>query len=155
MKSKYNNKPECTIFNVDYRFIDQIRRSILTRFKKRFSHKRNGNVMLSSVARYMRMRMKILGGQRICEHKLRVSNLKLLKRANNHNKLDAYESIFLYKYRKRKLINDERQKLGNIQSPRFQVGLIDRRNHSRLFKQFLKFVGLKIDTYSVSEVYCH
>jgi hypothetical protein len=45
----------------------------------------------------------------------------MLKNVSNEHKLDAYESIFLYKNRKRQLMNDDRQKLGNIQSPLFKL----------------------------------
>jgi hypothetical protein len=97
--------------NCDYRYIGQTRRSIFTRFKE--------HVMLSSVAKHMKM--KLNGSRRICEHKFDLTNLKMLKCVNNQRKLDAYESILLYKNRKRKLMNDDTQKLGNIQSTLFKL----------------------------------
>jgi hypothetical protein len=39
-------------------------------------------------------------------------------------KLDAYESIFLFKNKKKRMMNDEQQALGNIQSPLFKLHTI-------------------------------
>jgi hypothetical protein len=110
---------QCGTRNCNYKYIGQTRRSILTRYKEHFSHSNNNHVQLSSVAKHMKL--KINGGRRICEHKFDLTNLKLLKCVNNHYKLDAYESIYLFKNRKRQLMNDEMQKFGNIQSPLFKL----------------------------------
>jgi hypothetical protein len=44
------------------------------------------------------MKMKLNGGRRLCEHNFDLQNLKVVKVAiTNQKKLDAYESILLYK----------------------------------------------------------
>jgi hypothetical protein len=63
------------------------------------------------------MNNKLHGGQRRCPHEFEISNLKLLRNVPQQQKLDAYESIFLHKARSQRLMNDERQKQGNIVSP--------------------------------------
>jgi hypothetical protein len=77
--------------------------------------------------------MKINGGHRICEHKFDLTNLKLLKCVNNPHKLDAYESVYLFKNRKRQLMNDELQKFENIQSP-YRCDSVDRSSHRQFFQ---------------------
>jgi hypothetical protein len=61
------------------------------------SHTTNNHIQLSSVAKHMKM--KLNGGRRLCEHKVDLQNLKVLKDVTNQKKLDAYESILLYKTR--------------------------------------------------------
>jgi hypothetical protein len=61
------------------------------------------------------------GGRRLCEHNFDLQNLKMLKVGTNQKKLDAYESIILYKNRKKKLMNNEQQIHGNIVSPLFKL----------------------------------
>jgi hypothetical protein len=63
---------------------------------------------LSFVANHMKM--KLNDGRRLCEHNFDLQNLKL----------DAYESILLYKNRKKKLMNNEQQIHGNIVSTLFK-----------------------------------
>jgi hypothetical protein len=53
--------------------------------------------------------------------------LKVLKIITDKRKFDAYESILLVKNRKKKLMNDEKQILGNIKAPFFKF--MD--NHTR------------------------
>jgi hypothetical protein len=116
---------QCGTRNCSYKYIGQTGRSILTRFKEHSSHSNNNHIQLSSVAKHMKL--EINGGHRICEHKFDLTNLKLLKCVNNHHKLDAYESIYLFKNRKRQLMNDELQKFGNIQSQKYLVLSMERK----------------------------
>jgi hypothetical protein len=67
------------------------------------------------------MNIKLRSGRRLCVHKFDVTNLKLLKNLTNSRKLDAYESIFLFKNKKKRMMNDEQQAFGNIQSPLFKL----------------------------------
>jgi hypothetical protein len=67
------------------------------------------------------MKIKLKGERRLCAHKFHITNLQLLKNVTNSRKLDAYESIFLLKNKKKRLMNDEQQALGNIQSPLFKL----------------------------------
>jgi hypothetical protein len=67
------------------------------------------------------MKMKLNGGRRLCEHNFDLKNLKVLKVVTNQKKLDAYESIPLYKNRKKKLKNNEEQIHGNIVSRLFKL----------------------------------
>jgi hypothetical protein len=101
------------------KYIGQTRRSIKTRFKEysKSSHTNNDHIDLSTVAHHMKIKLK--SAQRLCVHKFDVTNLKLLKNVTNSCKLD--ESIFLFKNRKMRLMNDERQVLGNIIVTTFQV----------------------------------
>jgi hypothetical protein len=73
-------------------------------------------------------KIKLNGGRRICEHKFDFSNLRLLKSVTSQQKLDAYEFIFLYKNRKKKLMNDATQSLGNIKSSLFKLIYPDQNN---------------------------
>jgi hypothetical protein len=110
---------KCGTRNCNYKYIGQTKRSITTRFKEHKSHTNNNHTTLSSVANHMKN--KILGGRRICEHQFDITNLKLLKNVTNERKLDSYESILLFKNRKKKLMNDEQQIAGNIKSPLFKL----------------------------------
>jgi hypothetical protein len=85
----------------------QTRRSVTARFKEHNSHTTNNHIHFSSVAYHMKM--KLNGGRRLYEHNLDVQNLKVLKVVTYQMKLDAYESILLYKNRKKKLMNNEQQ----------------------------------------------
>jgi hypothetical protein len=67
------------------------------------------------------MKMKLNGGRRLCGHNFDLKNLKVLKVVTNQKKLDAYESIPLYKNRKKKLKNNEEQIHGNIVSRLFKL----------------------------------
>jgi hypothetical protein len=116
----------CATKHCGYRYIGQTRRSIKTRFKEHLSHTTNNHTSLSSVAHHMKIKQN--GGRRICEHKFDLSNLKLLKNVTNQHKLDAYESIYLFKNRKKRLMNDATQSLGNIQSPLFKLLYPDQSN---------------------------
>jgi hypothetical protein len=109
---------KCGTSNCEYKYIGQSRRSIKTRFGEHRAHTENNKTNLSSVANHMRN--KLNGGPRLCTHKFGLENLKLLKSVPNSRKLDAYESIFLHRARRQKLMNDERQKEGNIKSTLFQ-----------------------------------
>jgi hypothetical protein len=60
------------------------------------------------------MKIQLIGGRRLCVHKFDVTNLKLLKNVTDSRKLDAYQSIFLLKNKKKRMMNDEQQALGNI-----------------------------------------
>jgi hypothetical protein len=62
------------------------------------------------------MNIKLHGRQRRCPHDFEILNLKLLKNVPKQQKLDAYESIFLHKAGYQRIMNDERQKQGNIVS---------------------------------------
>jgi hypothetical protein len=68
------------------------------------------------------MKIKLKGGrrQRLCVHKFNVTNLKLLKNVTNLGNL--------FKNKKKQLMNDERQALGNIQSPLFKLLYLDQSN---------------------------
>jgi hypothetical protein len=74
------------------------------------------------------MKIKLKGGWRLCEHKFDVINLKLLKNVTNSHKLDAYESMFLFKNKKKRLMNKEWQALGNLQSPLLKLLCLDQGN---------------------------
>jgi hypothetical protein len=110
---------KCGTQNCGYKYIGQTRRSIKTRYKEHKSHTTNNHHELSSVANHMNN--KLNGGIRRCPHNFEISNLKLLKTVPQQQKLDAYESIFLYKARSQRLMNDERQKQGNIVSPLYKL----------------------------------
>jgi hypothetical protein len=53
------------------------------------------------------MKIKLRGGRRLCVHKFDVTILKLLKNATDSRKLDAYESIFLFKNKKKRMMNSK------------------------------------------------
>jgi hypothetical protein len=110
---------KCGTRNCHYKYIGQTRRSIKARFKEHKSHTNNNHIQLSSIANHMKM--KLNGGRRLCEHNFDLQNLKILKVVTNQKKLDAYESILLYKNRKKKLMNNEQQIHGNIISPLFKL----------------------------------
>jgi hypothetical protein len=65
--------------------------------------------------------LRLRGGRRLCVHKFNVTNLKLWKNVADSRKLDAYESIFLFKNKKKRMMNDEQQALDNIQSPPYVI----------------------------------
>jgi hypothetical protein len=109
----------CSTRNCGYKYIGQTRKSIKPRLKEYSSHTNNDHIDLSSVAHHMKIKLK--SGWRLCIHNFDVTNLKLLKNVTNSRKLDTYESIFLFKNRKKHLMNDERQALGNIQLPLFKL----------------------------------
>jgi hypothetical protein len=52
-----------------------------------------------------------------------------VKNVTNVRKLDSYESILLFKNRKKKLMNDEQQIAGNIKSPLFKLLDEHQNNH--------------------------
>jgi hypothetical protein len=86
----------------------------------------------------------------MCGHKFNINNIKLLKSITNKRKLVAYESILLFKNRKKKLMNDEQQIAGNIKSPLFKFWDNHQSSHyfffEKLFFQSLQavvFYGLK------------
>jgi hypothetical protein len=116
----------CGTRNCGYKYIGQTRRSIKTRFKEHLSHTNNDHIDLSSVAHHMKIKLR--GGRRLCVHKFDVTNLKLLKNVTDSRKLDAYESIFLFKNKKKRMMNDEQQAFGNIQSPLFKLLYPDQSN---------------------------
>jgi hypothetical protein len=109
----------CGTKNCSYKYIGQSRRSIKTRFNEHKSHTDNNKTELSSVANHMRN--KLNGGPRLCQHTFGLDNFKLLKNVSNPRKLDAYESIYLFQARHQKLMNDARQKDGNIKSTLFRL----------------------------------
>jgi hypothetical protein len=111
---------QCGTRNCAYKNIGQTRRSIKTRFNEHVSHTNNNQIDLSAVAHYMKIKLR--GGRRLCVHKFDVTNLKLLKNVTDSRKLDAYESIFLFK------MNAEHQASGNIQSPLFKLLYPDQSN---------------------------
>jgi hypothetical protein len=100
--------------NCGYKYIFQTRRSIKTRYIEHKSQTTNNHHELSSVAKHMNI--KLHGRQRRCPHDFEILNLKLLKNVPKQQKLDAYESIFLHKAGYQRIMNDERQKQGNIVS---------------------------------------
>jgi hypothetical protein len=112
-------KVSCGTRNCEYKYIGQSRRSILTRFNEHKSHTEHNKTELSIVANHIKY--KLNGGPRLCQHTFKLDNLELLKNVSNPMKLDAYESIYLFKARHQKLMNDERQKEGNIKSTLFRL----------------------------------
>jgi hypothetical protein len=115
-----------TVAHCGYKYIGQTRMSIKTRFKEHLSHMNNDHIDLSSVAHHMKIKLR--GGRRLYVHKFDVTNLKLLKNVTDSRKLDAYESIFLFKNKKKRMMNDEQQAFGNIQSPLFKLLYPDQSN---------------------------
>jgi hypothetical protein len=110
---------KCGTQKFGYKYIGQLRRSIKTRYKEHKSLTTYNHHELSFVANHMNN--KLHGGQRRCPHDFEISNLKLLKNVPQQQKLDVYESIFLHKARSQRLLNDERQKQGNIVSPTLPI----------------------------------
>jgi hypothetical protein len=53
--------------------------------------------------------------------KIILKGMKLLKNVANSRKIDAYKSIFLFKNKKKRVMNAEQQALGNIQSPLYKL----------------------------------
>jgi hypothetical protein len=126
MSTKDNKNPieksgiyeiRCGTQNSGYKYIGQTRRCIKTRYKEHKSHSTNNHHELSSVANHMNN--KLHGGQRRCPHE--ITNLKLLKNVPQQQNLDEYESIFLYKARSQRLMNDEGQKQPNRVSPLYKL----------------------------------
>jgi hypothetical protein len=84
----------CT--SCDLSYIGQTRRNIKTRFKEHMAHFKYNRPEKSSIAQHM-----IETGHEITEN-----NLKLLKETPNHL-LDAYESLYIHKYRENSLNSDK------------------------------------------------
>jgi hypothetical protein len=115
-----------------YKYIDQTRRSIKTRYKEHKSHTTNNHHKLSSAANHMKN--KLYGGQIRCPHDFVILDLKLLKNVPQHQKLDVYESIFLHKARSQRLMNDERLKTRKYRFTTVKIARLsdDQNSHKRL-----------------------
>jgi hypothetical protein len=66
------------------------------------------------------MIMKDDSKKRSYKHKFTKDNLSVIKNVNNFKKLDAYESIFLFKNHNNSLMNNDFQISGNIKSDLFK-----------------------------------
>jgi hypothetical protein len=121
---------QCGTRNCGYKYIGQTRSSIKNRFKEHLSHTSNDHIDISSVAHHMNIKLR--GGRRLCVYKFDVTNLKLLINVTDSRKLDAHESSFLFKNKRKRMKNDEQQALGNIQSPLFKLLYPDQSNRCAL-----------------------
>jgi hypothetical protein len=99
-------------------YIGQTRRAIAARFNEHEKATKSEHMDKSSVAKHMIM--KDDGKKRSYKHKFTKENLKVVKPVNNFRKLDAYESIYLFKNRDNPLMNNEFQISGNIKSDLFK-----------------------------------
>ena len=103
-KIKTNGKSgiyEINCNHCDTKSIGQTRRSINLRFKEHVAHVKYGRVEKSSLAEHV-----LNTG-----HFVEIDNLKLLKPVNNIRKLDAYESLSIFKNQKTILNRDKVQSL--------------------------------------------
>lgn len=78
---------EISCSDCEKKYIGQTKRPILTRFKEHMAHKKYGRFEKSSVAQHIFDN----------DHRIDVSNLKLVKAVNNSKFLNIYESIEIFK----------------------------------------------------------
>ncbi|CAG9818791.1 unnamed protein product [Phaedon cochleariae] len=87
---------EISCNDCDKTYIGQTRRPIKTRFKEHIAHLKYGRLDKSCVAEHMFNH----------NHNTHITNLKLVKQVNNIRKLDAYESLEIFKNSNRVMNKD-------------------------------------------------